>query len=101
MKTEKLYYNCNKQIQILKNCAITSFFLPASHFKCYLVIALQSKLTYIWLIYLLSLVIHEFVFQGCCGAGCTPASDSLTVKGQTGANPPVICGVNTGEHSKL
>ncbi|XP_023333450.1 uncharacterized protein LOC111705205 [Eurytemora carolleeae] len=36
--------------------------------------------------------------QGCCGAGCTTAADSLTVTGQTGVNPPVICGTNTGEH---
>ena len=36
--------------------------------------------------------------QGCCGAGCPTAADSLTVTGQTGVNPPVICGTNTGEH---
>ncbi|XP_023321599.1 uncharacterized protein LOC111696274 [Eurytemora carolleeae] len=38
--------------------------------------------------------------QGCCGAAptCTIASDSLTVLGKTGKNPPVICGTNTGEH---
>lgn len=42
---------------------------------------------------------------GCCGSGCflpdgttAGATDSLTVTGQTGINPPVICGINTGYH---
>jgi len=44
---------------------------------------------------------------GCCGSACTQdgtaagiasATDSLTVTGQTGRNPPVICGINTGYH---
>lgn len=45
---------------------------------------------------------------GCCGSGCTSdciansaiatVADSLTVAGQTGSNPPVICGINTGYH---
>ncbi|XP_023345542.1 uncharacterized protein LOC111714628 [Eurytemora carolleeae] len=36
--------------------------------------------------------------QGCCGSSCTTVSDSLTVRGETGVNPPLICGTNTGEH---
>jgi hypothetical protein len=40
---------------------------------------------------------------GCCGANCgttagTDASDSLTVMGKTGKNPPVICHTNTNQH---
>jgi len=35
---------------------------------------------------------------GCCGSGCTIAYDSLAVTGQTGSNPPKICGINTGYH---
>lgn len=45
---------------------------------------------------------------GCCGSACTSdciansaiatVTDSLTVAGQTGVNPPVICGINTGYH---
>ena len=28
-------------------------------------------------------------------------SDSMALKGQTGSNPPSICGTNTGYHSQL
>lgn len=38
---------------------------------------------------------------GCCGSSCTIASDSFTATGQTGVNPPVICGINTGYHMYL
>ena len=42
---------------------------------------------------------------GCCGANCgatagTDASDSLTVMGKSGKNPPVICHTNTNQHSE-
>jgi len=42
---------------------------------------------------------------GCCGSSCATTTivkatytDSLTVAGQTGSNPPTICGINTGYH---
>ena len=35
------------------------------------------------------------------GSGTGACTDSLTVAGQTGSNPPVICGTNTGYHSQL
>jgi len=39
---------------------------------------------------------------GCCGSSCgtsgAKATDSLTVEGQTGKNPPVICHTNTDYH---
>lgn len=42
---------------------------------------------------------------GCCGSSCatlnivtTIATDSFTAKGQTGVNPPIICGINSGHH---
>merc|ERR1719412_2767251 len=37
---------------------------------------------------------------GKCGStsGGTTISDALTVAGQTGRNPPVICGTSTGHH---
>merc|ERR1712080_23425 len=44
---------------------------------------------------------------GCCGSSCTTVpgiaidTDGLTAKGQTGRNPPVICGINTGYHMYL
>lgn len=38
---------------------------------------------------------------GCCGSTCTIASDSFTATGQTGVNPPVICGINSGYHMYL
>ena len=42
---------------------------------------------------------------GCCGSTCgtsgAEAIDSLTVQGQTGKNPPVICHTNTDYHSKF
>jgi len=45
---------------------------------------------------------------GCCGSSCatiiavaSSPMDSLTVTGQTGSNPPVICGINTGSHMYL
>lgn len=45
---------------------------------------------------------------GCCGSSCatiiivaTIATDSFTAAGQTGVNPPVICGINSGYHMYL
>ena len=35
---------------------------------------------------------------GSCTMGT--AVDSVVVNSPTGANPPVICGLNTGQHSK-
>lgn len=42
---------------------------------------------------------------GCCGSSCTTINivtstpmDGFTASGQTGKNPPVICGINTGYH---
>jgi len=40
-------------------------------------------------------------YYGCCGSTCTIASDSFTATGQTGVNPPIICGINSGYHMYL
>jgi len=37
---------------------------------------------------------------GCCG-DCTVDADSFTATGKTSSNPPVICGINTGQHMYL
>ena len=39
---------------------------------------------------------------GSCTAGAVGATiDNVVVTSPTGANPPVICGLNSGQHSKL
>lgn len=44
-------------------------------------------------------------YAGCCGSTCgspagSDATDSLTVEGKSGKNPPSICHTNTGYHSE-
>ena len=39
---------------------------------------------------------------GSCTVGAAGAAiDNVVVTSPTGANPPVICGLNSGQHSKL
>jgi len=45
---------------------------------------------------------------GCCGSSCatiiivaTTPTDSITLEGQSGVNPPAVCGINTGSHMYL